>query len=368
VALRVLHCPQLVGGQASGLARAERELGLESVCVALEPSRFGYEADELASHGRGVWSEISRWQLLLRAITGFDVVHFNFGQTILRPPALSVSTRTLGRSYGRLVGLRDLPVLRGLGKIIAVTFQGDDIRQGDVQRSLYDHSLATAVPENYDAYGDRSKRRIATEFARWSHLTYFLNPDLAHVLPRRARFLPYASVDPRRWVREGHLCGERPLIVHAPSDPRVKGTREIVATLEGLRDEGIEFDFRLVEGMPQHEARRVYSDADIFVDQLNAGWYGAAAVELMALQVPVVCFIREDDLSAVDPAMVRELPVIRTDAGRLKDTLRDLLRKSPEELRRLGVDARAYVERWHDPLAIAARTKSDYESARNSTR
>src|SRR5690242_3548815 len=40
--LRVLHCPTDVGGHPSGLARAERELGLDSHVVAFEDSPFRY--------------------------------------------------------------------------------------------------------------------------------------------------------------------------------------------------------------------------------------------------------------------------------------------------------------------------------------
>jgi hypothetical protein len=41
---------------------------------------------------------------------------------------------------------------------------------------------------------------------------------------------------------------------------------------------------------------------------LFAGWYGGLAVELMALGKPVLAYIREEDLSFVDPQMRYELP------------------------------------------------------------
>ena len=45
--IRVLHCPELVGGNAQQLARAERALGLESVAVAFEQTVFAYDTDEV---------------------------------------------------------------------------------------------------------------------------------------------------------------------------------------------------------------------------------------------------------------------------------------------------------------------------------
>src|SRR6058998_2007963 len=43
--------------------------------------------------------------------------------------------------------------------------------------------------------------------------------------------------------------------------------------------------------------------ADLLVDQLLTGWYGAVAVEMMALGKPVVCYLREDDLKFIDSRM-----------------------------------------------------------------
>ena len=67
--LRVLHAPHAVAGNAPQLAAAERELGLDSVCVSLGSSGLGRERE--------------RWALLRRALREFDVVHFNFGSTFL---------------------------------------------------------------------------------------------------------------------------------------------------------------------------------------------------------------------------------------------------------------------------------------------
>jgi hypothetical protein len=40
--IRVLHCPELVGGNAQQLARAERAVGLDSVAVAFDQTVFAY--------------------------------------------------------------------------------------------------------------------------------------------------------------------------------------------------------------------------------------------------------------------------------------------------------------------------------------
>ena len=92
----------------------------------------------------------------------------------------------------------------------------------------------------------------------------------------------------------------RPTIVHAPSSRRRKGTDHVVAACEGL-----DADLVLVEGLPHDEAFERYREADIVVDQLNAGWYGVFAIECMALGKPVVTFLHDEAVARTE----RELGV-----------------------------------------------------------
>jgi glycosyltransferase involved in cell wall biosynthesis len=364
VALRILHAPDAVGGNPGALARAERKLGLRSWAVALEPSPFGYEVDEVVrTPGQArLAHEVARFRLLARALRDFDVVHFNFGRSLFPPPAFSPDAARLYRAYAAVLGMRDLPLLRRAGKGIVVTFQGDDVRRGDLLRQRFDESLATRLPQAYSAFGDAAKARVAARFDRYADAIFYLNPDLAYALPSRAEFVPYAGVDPREWRSQEPPRNEVPLVLHAPSDRAVKGTEHVLTAVDELRREGRAFEFQLVEGIPHDEVRSHVERADVFVDQLHAGWYGVAAVELMALGKPVVSNLRADDFGVLPAEMRSELPVVGATVETLADVLRELL-SDDERRRRLGRAGRAYVERWHDPNRIAERLADTYERA-----
>jgi glycosyltransferase involved in cell wall biosynthesis len=363
--LRVLHCPHSVGGNAAGLVAAERELGLDSHSVAFEPSSFGYRADRVLREpgvGRARF-EARRLGLLWDAARHADVVHFNFGSTVLPLPARGPGASRAYELYARASHGLDLALLRRLGKGIVVTFQGDDARQGDVLRRSYAYSLADEVgADYYTSEGDAGKRSIIRHFDRYAHALRYLNPDLVRVLPTRARFMPYAHVDPREWAPRPHEAAEVPLVVHAPSSRDAKGTRHVLAAVEALRRDGVPLRFELVEGQTQAEARAVYEQADLVVDQLVAGWYGGLAVEAMALGLPVVAFVREEDLDVVPDAMRSELPLVNATPATVEATMRQLL-TDLGELREIGVRSRSFVERWHDPLRIAAELVPVYEAA-----
>jgi glycosyltransferase involved in cell wall biosynthesis len=368
----VLHCPFAVGRNPPALARAERELGLDSRCVTLDPPPFRWEVDEvLAPDGHPLRRELGRWRLLLQALRGADVVHFNFGSSIT--PQWSPSelvdggiARRLQRAYARLVELRDLPVLKRAGKAIFVTYQGDDARQGDVARTRFAITHAHEVdPGYYHPQLDRRKRRAIAAFDRYADGIYALNPDLLHFLPRRAGFMPYAHVEASRWpaLPPSRPGTDAPVVLHAPTDRAAKGTRHLLEAAERLRAEGVALELVLVEDVPYEEALRLYERADLLVDQVLTGWYGAVAVELMALAKPVVAYIREEDLGGIPAEMRDELPIINATPATLADVLRSWLTERRPELAEVGRRSRAFVERWHDPTAIAARLKADYERA-----
>ena len=351
-ALRVLHVPSAVGGHPGGLARAERELGLDSVAVSLFPHPFGHAVDEvLGRDGDSPARRYSNRARLLFRMCLVDVVHFNFGEPLLPIPH---EARGATPFVARRLALRDLSLLRVLGKRIVVTFQGDDARQASVGGLL-----VKAVPERYTPELDAARRRTIQAFDRNADAIFFLNPDLSAVLPDRAVFLPYASVDPIEWEVHEESTDGPPLIVHAPSDPRVKGTEDIVAAVAQLRAEGVPLEFELVQGVEREAVRSMLERSAIVVDQLNAGWYGGLAVEAMALGKPVVAALDQLRLPCVPAELRRDIPVLDASADSLADRLRALL-TSADERRRLGRAGRAFVEHWHDPRKVARTVIATY--------
>ena len=79
--IKVLHCPYLVGGNPYGLAKAERGLGLDSVCLAVTQNYLNYPADRVFSGCRAslpakLWARLRMFRELFRE---YDIIHYNFG-------------------------------------------------------------------------------------------------------------------------------------------------------------------------------------------------------------------------------------------------------------------------------------------------
>jgi hypothetical protein len=370
--LRVLHCPHNVGGHPQSLAKAERELGLESWCVSLEETFRRIPTDEvLVEPGDSrVLLEARRWGLLRRALRDFDVVHLNNGQSIF-PPLQPFTTyapdqpellRRAHYLYTRLLNMSDLALLKRRRKGVVVTYQGDEGRLGSswgTEGSRFEVRLSDEA-DYYTPESDAWKRRVIAKIARHADRIFYVNPDLAVSLPDRAEFMPYAHVDLQEWRPTGEQRSGPPLVVHAPFRQGVKGSAYVLEAVRRLQEEEVPFEFVLLEGKTREEARSLFEQADLIVDQLILGWYGGIAVEFMALGKPVVCHIRESDLDVIPDEMRTELPIIRATTDTVYDVLREWLVERRDELPEVGRRGRAYVERWHDPLKIAERLKAVY--------
>jgi glycosyltransferase involved in cell wall biosynthesis len=326
--LRILHAPLDIGGHAYQLSLAERELGLESEVAVFSSQSYGYgtDVDLRAGVEVPVPLRMARRALFLRrALDRFDVFHFNYGQSLLQV-----------RQLGRVVD--ELPLLRRRGKTILVTYQGCDVRPF---AECFCRRRSCAATSIYRA-------PAAARFLRYADRVYYLNPDHGRQLPG-GTFLPYANVDPRAFdptPPSAHSAGEL-VVVHAPTDRNVKGTRHVEQAVELLRGEGVPIRLELIEGMTRAEALARTAAADVVVDQLLIGWYGGYAVEAMAMAKPVVCFIREEE----NPFGER-LPIVRATPATLANRLRELA-ADRARLPNLGLAGRAFAELEHDPRRVA---------------
>ena len=146
----------------------------------------------------------------------------------------------------------------------------------------------------------------------------------------------------------------RPVILHAPSSRRRKGTEHVIDACKGL-----DADLLLVEGLHHDEAFERYREADIVVDQLNAGWYGLFAIECMALGKPVVTFLHDEAVARTEHELDTRVPIVRATKETLRAALEPLV-ASAAERQRIGAESRAYVEQVHDLERVADRLLALY--------
>ncbi|MBF0216318.1 MAG: glycosyltransferase [Candidatus Omnitrophica bacterium] len=151
-----------------------------------------------------------------------------------------------------------------------------------------------------------------------------------------------------------YIFNKTPVLVHAPTDPLVKGSRYVDKGIDELRSEGYIFKYIRLKNVTNIEAKRIYKEADIIIDQLLIGAHGVLAIEGMYYGKPVFCYLTDDFV--MDN---RGCPVVNCNIDTFKDKLAWLL-DHPEEMVRIGKEGRAYVEKNYDPAEINAKVVELY--------
>jgi glycosyltransferase involved in cell wall biosynthesis len=285
-------------------AQALRRRGVDARLVVFERYKLHPEADwslDTPATSPLPLRQARQWAAFARLLPRTDVFHFHFGLTLV-PKRVQ------------------FPILRALGKKSVMHYLGSDIRGKTPEQLAFGKHADAEVVGSYDAI-------------RWV-------PE-AEVIPPGVELARIQASPPSE--------RPRPLIVHAPSSRRRKGTEHVLAAVEGL-----EADLELVEGLHHDEALERYRAADIVVDQLNAGWYGLFAIEAMALGKPVVTFLHDEAVRRTEGAFGTSVPIVSATAQTLREALRPLVADAARR-REIGAASRAYVERVHDVERVADR-------------
>lgn len=161
----------------------------------------------------------------------------------------------------------------------------------------------------------------------------------AHLLP--------VVIDPDRWATTTRPLTRTPLrVMHAPSNPLIKGTFMIEPVIEKLVAEGV-IEYRRVEHRPQEEMPAFYADADIFIDQLRVGDYGVAACEAMAAGRLVVSHVSDQVRTAIQEASGAALPIVEANPDTLEEVLRRII-AAPADYRSTAAAGPEYIRTVHD--------------------
>lgn len=142
----------------------------------------------------------------------------------------------------------------------------------------------------------------------------------------------------------------------------IKSSHVYLPLVHKLKDEGHLIELLKPEGIPNKEVRFLQAQADIFLEMLTYGWFGANAREAMMLGKPVICFIRPEWLASVReeiPDYAAELPIISATPATVEGVLRDLI-ANPEKRHEIGQRSRAFAVKWHSAEAGGRRFNEIY--------
>lgn len=336
--VRIMHGLSEVAGQGSYAVLGLKELNQDAQMVVWMPNTYGYIYDRSLNINKDKMALLPLYAIRLLcffmySLSHYDIFHFHFGRSLLLN--------------------KDLGILKLLHKKVFYEFHGSDLRNYKIarERNKYfvfeeDENRQAGIKENVIEICKKADGVIIHDY------------ELRAYLPKKQPNIYYVplrlNVDDFQPVFPCQEQGKKITVVHAPSDTQLKGTEYVVNAVERLKKEYC-LDFILVQNKTQEEARKIYEEADIIVDQLIIGTYGVFAIEGMALGKPVITYIMPDMVDNFP----EELPIQNANVDNIEEVLKKLIMSS--ELRyRVGVAGRKYVEDYHDYRKVAAYLKRIY--------
>lgn len=324
--MKILYGSIEIANTMSIYSDALRKIGYQAFCINLYPSYLNYKADYSFNIRGENWesNKVHIINLVSYIISEFDIFHFFFNRTLM--PDYS-----------------DMYVLKALNKKMIMNNVGSDIRQ---------YSKAIQMNKYWDLVKDTyfrsccEKRNVNTIkfLSKWidycmtfdgelmEYVQSYYKKCFSYKIPIDLELYPVVDIGEK----------EKPLIVHAPTNAEVKGSKYIIETIEELKIK-YDFEFVLIKYMPHEKAKALYKQADIIIDQIIIGEHGSLAVECMAMGKPVVCWICDFSKEKYPS----DLPIVSANKDNLYEKVEMLI--SDFELRKeLGLRGRHYVEKYHD--------------------
>ena len=142
----------------------------------------------------------------------------------------------------------------------------------------------------------------------------------------------------------------------------IKSSHVYLPLMQRLVDEGLPLELIEPTGIPNKDVRYLQAQADIFLEMLSYGWFGANAREAMMLGKPVICYIRPEWLASLReelPEYADELPIISATPDTVEGILRELIANA-EMRREVGARSRVFAVKWHSSDAAGIRFDDIY--------
>lgn len=325
--MRILHGMSDVAGQGSYSVAGLRAIGADATMAVWRGNPFGYPVDIDMKIGKKKWMypfyAIKMLAFAIPAFFKYQIFHFHFGYSLIP------------------FGL-DLVWLRRAGKKIFMEYHGSDIRYTyqRIRPKYYPYSDLEPVSKRKRRGNDKVLKYADAVITHDEELKQHIPSDRIYITPLRIDVCKFTPIYPEEEKK-------RPVIVHAPSNYIVKGSKYVIETVKKL-EKKYDLEFILVQNKKQEEAIEIYKKADIIIDQMYAQTYGVFAVEAMALGKPVVGYISDE----IRSAFPEELPIVSATIDSLYQMLEMLIMDSKKR-RELGMAGRKYAEDYHDYRKIA---------------
>ncbi len=320
------------------LARCDRLLGIESDSLVFQTYVTSQNFDiNLSRYQHFILKYIPFMYysflnfVLAWALVRYDIFHYFCDRGIL------ACVNGLG------INPDELQYIKRANKFLFTYAYGADVRTQQVTKNLGYYNCCMSCPspgahcicdDEKGAININRIRAVATAMnSMGDMMAYVPGARNMHYWPMDLNKIAYVGVR-ENWKKTTLR------IAHVPNHSHFKGSLYLEQAIEQLRNEGYQIELLTAKGIPNQKVIELYASADIVADQFVIGFHGYAALEAMSLGKPVLCFLRDNQVS---PQSL-ECPIINVEPEMIYERLKAILREE-HDLIAIGKNSRAYVEK-----------------------
>lgn len=188
--------------------------------------------------------------------------------------------------------------LRRHGRRLVCYFTGNDIRSPRLMAERAERTgkpnigtlLAASDPMFATPEYDESRRLRAEVADRHADVIFNAREDQLSYLTRDTSPFLYFYPDEQFAPKTAKFDSlERIVVVHAPSNPKLKGTDAVRAVMARITAEHPDVDYRELIGVPHTEVLRTLDEAHIALNEFHTSMPGVFGIEAMARRCVMVC-------------------------------------------------------------------------------
>ena len=278
------------------------------------------------------------------AITGNKHLHDNYDYDLSSIPTQYFSGKfELGRKLYDLI--KGCDILHYHGQAISLGYRDLLMWAGIMKKPVILHYHGSEIR-------NKSSSKFVDNFVE--HI-YVSTPDLLKSVPN-AEWLPN-PINLKKIGYSDSVTNKNLVVLHAPSNRKIKNTKAVIDSIDILKNEGIEIELNLAENVGHEKLMQMISQSNIVIDWVNPdfGIYGVLSIESMAIGRPVICTLTESLYKEYD------LPIINCSPSDLSNTLRSLY-SNRDKLIDKGKLGHDFAHKYHDSSEIAKKVINRYES------
>lgn len=329
--IKVIHGTMEIANQMNTISEELKNIGIISKTINYYPSYLNYKSDYVFNFEDKKNSK-NYDRIISEIVNENNIFHLHFGTSLMPDNS-------------------DLPILKKMGKKVFMHHWGSDVRMYSIAKNFNKYiKVKTSDEESLKIKLDFLSQYIDDCIVADYELYEYVKDYYKNI-----HFLPQA-IDLTNYSIENDENDSELLIVHAPTSPEIKGTVYVLEAIEYLKSK-YKFNFILVQNMSHEDAKKVYNQADIIIDQILLGTYGLFAIETMAMGKPVITWI-SDYMKDKYP---KELPIIPANPDCLSEKI-EILIKDAEMRKEIGIKSRAYVENYHDVKKVCSKLVQLYQN------